>query len=116
MSASFERIRDSLAERYLVQRELGQGGMATVYLAADTRHDRDVAVKVMRSEFVDSVGAERFLREIAVSSRLSHPNVVPLFDSGEVDGIPYYVMPFIAGESLRQRLDREHQLTLSDAV
>ena len=105
-----------LAGRYQVQRELGRGGMATVYLARDTRHDRLVAVKVMRPELAASLGAERFLREIAIAASLTHPHILPLHDSGAADGLLYYVMPFIDGESLRDRLTREGQLPVEEAV
>jgi serine/threonine-protein kinase len=91
----------ALAGRYTVERELGHGGMATVYLARDVRHGRAVAVKVLRSELSQAVTAERFLREINIAARLQSPHVLPLFDSGEKDGLLYYVMPYVEGESLR---------------
>jgi hypothetical protein len=93
MTAALERVQSALAPRYLVQRELGAGGMAVVYLAEDPRHGRLVAVKVMRSELAAALGPERFLREIRIAARLRHPNIVPLYDSGEADGLHYYVMP-----------------------
>jgi TolB-like protein len=105
-----------LNDRYLVTRELGRGGMATVYLAHDQRDDRDVAVKVLLPDVGMALGAQRFLREIAVASRFSHPRILPLYDSGEYDGQLYYVMPFVAGESLRARLDRAGPLSIDDAV
>ena len=106
----------SLAARYDVERELGQGGMATVYLAEEKKHGRKVAIKVMRPELAASVGSDRFLREIGIAARLSHPHIVPLIDSGEAEGLLYYVSPFIAGGSLRNRLDREERLSIRDAL
>jgi eukaryotic-like serine/threonine-protein kinase len=106
----------ALSERYGIERELGQGGMATVYLARDLRHDRDVAVKVLRAELAESLGRERFLREIRLAAKLSHPHILPLFDSGDADGRLYYVMPTVEGSSLRNRLDRERQLPVAVAV
>lgn len=101
---------------YAIQRELGRGGMAVVYLAHDLQHGRDVAVKVLRSDVASAVGVERFLQEIRIESALQHPHILPLLDSGTVDGVPYYVMPYIAGETLRSRLDRERQLAIPDAL
>ena len=109
-------LRDSLADRYDVERELGRGGMATVYLATDRKHRRSVAIKVLDQDLAASLGAERFLREIQTSARLQHPNILALHDSGEVEGSLYYVMPFVAGESLRHRLDREKRLPLDEAL
>jgi eukaryotic-like serine/threonine-protein kinase len=109
-------LRDALADRYRLERELGAGGMATVYLAHDTRHDRPVAVKVLRAEHGLALGAERFDREIKLLARLRHPFVLPLHDSGEAAGALYFVMPYIDGESLRSRLTREHCLSQSSAV
>src|SRR5262249_17608435 len=111
-----ERLRASLADRYSVQRELGRGGMAIVFLARDLRVDRQVALKVLRPEVAASVGTERFLREIHVTSELQHPNLLALFDTGEADGCLYYSMPYVAGESLRARLWREGQLPIEEAV
>ncbi len=105
-----------LADRYRVEREIGRGGMATVFLAEDLQFGRQVALKVMRPELAVSLGVERFLREIRLAARLSHPNIVPVLDSGEVSGLAYYVMPFIDGESLRTRLDRDGPLKLEMAV
>ena len=105
----------ALAGRYAVEREIGQGGMATVYLAQDLRHGRRVAIKVLRPEIAIGLGPERFLREVAVTAQLDHPHIVPLLDSGEGHGLVYYVMPFVEGETLRQRLAREKQLSLEDA-
>ena len=96
--------------RYTVERELGRGGMAIVYLAHDLRHDRLVALKTLRPELLPALGPERFLREIQIAARLQHPNILPLHDSGEVGGMLYYIMPYVEGESLRARLDREGQL------
>src|SRR5256712_1305765 len=111
-----ERVRASLAGRYTIERELGRGGMATVYLARDVKHDRPVALKVLRPELAASVGAERFLREIQVTAHLTHPNILPLLDSGRADDFLYYVTPYVEGESLRNRLDREGQLPVAEAV
>ncbi len=113
---TIERLRASLADRYRIERELGQGGMATVYLAQDLKHDRKVAVKVLRPELAAVLGAERFLAEIRVTAKLQHPNLLPLFDSGEADGFLYYVMPFVEGETLRARLLRERQLPVDETV
>ncbi len=100
-------LRRALADRYRLDRELGRGGMATVYLARDLKHDRDVALKVLHADLAASLGAERFLRELRVTATLQHPHILPLFDSGEADGLLYYVMPYVAGGSLRERLRRE---------
>jgi serine/threonine protein kinase/tetratricopeptide (TPR) repeat protein len=109
-------LTDALKDRYRLERELGRGGMATVYLAEDLKHDRLVALKVLHPDLVASMGPERFLREIKVVARLSHTHIVPLYDSGQAGGFLYYVMPYVEGESLRQRLDRERQLPVDDAV
>ncbi len=111
-----DRLAAALADRYRLERELGQGGMATVHLAQDLRHDRRVAVKVLRSELAAVIGAERFLAEIRTTANLQHPHILPLFDSGSADGFLYYVMPFVEGETLRDRLVRERQLPVADAV
>src|SRR5690606_21011314 len=111
-----ERLQTALADRYRIERELGQGGMATVYLAQDLRHDRKVAIKVLRPELAAIIGAERFLREIKTIATLQHPHILGLIDSGEVHGTAYYVMPFVDGESLRDRLHREKQLPIGDAI
>jgi eukaryotic-like serine/threonine-protein kinase len=116
MTALHERLQAALAERYRIERELGAGGMATVFLAHDPRHDRKVAIKLFRPELCAILGAERFLTEITVTGNLQHPHILPLYDSGSADGLLYYVMPFVEGESLRQRLDRERQLPVSEAV
>ncbi len=116
MSAAMDRLAAALADRYRVERELGQGGMATVYLAEDLKHRRKVAIKVLRPELAAVIGAERFLREIQTIATLQHPHILGLIDSGEVNGTAYYVMPFVEGESLRDRLRREKQLPINDAV
>ena len=110
------RLNAALEGRYRLERELGQGGMATVYLAEDLRHKRNVALKVLKPELAAVVGAERFLAEIESTAGLQHPHILPLFDSGEADGFLFYVMPYIEGESLRERLDREKQLPVDEAV
>ena len=106
----------ALADRYRLERELGQGGMATVYLAHDVRHDRQVAIKVVHPDLAATLGPERFLAEIKTTAKLQHPHILPLLDSGEAGGVLFYVMPFIAGESLRDRLTREQQLPVDEAV
>ncbi len=116
MSNVLERLSRVLADRYSVQRELGAGGWATVYLATDQKHQREVALKVLRPEVASAIGLERFVREIEISARLRHPNILPLFDSGEADGLFYYVMPFVEGESLRDILNRETQLSIDDTL
>ena len=116
MSDTFERLKAALAAHYAIQEELGAGGMATVYLAHDVKHDRKVAVKGLRPELAAAIGPERFLREIKIAANLTHPHIVPLHDSGEADGFLYYVMPFIDGESLRQLLQREGRLDTGRAV
>jgi len=110
------RLQAALADRYRLDRELGAGGMATVYLAHDARHGRSVALKLLRPELAAVIGAERFLAEIRTTANLQHPHILPLFDSGEVDGFLFYVMPFVEGESLRDRLNREKQLPFGEAV
>ena len=110
------RLKTSLGDRYRLERELGAGGMATVYLAEDLRHHRRVAVKVLRPELAAIIGADRFLAEIRTTANLQHPHILPLFDSGEADGFLFYVMPYVEGESLRDRLRRETQLPIADAV
>jgi len=109
-------LQAALASHYTIERELGRGGMACVFLAQDVKHRRPVAVKVLRPEVAAVVGAERFLREVEVIARLTHPHILPLHDSGEAAGFLYYVMPFVEGESLRERLNREKQLPLDDAL
>ena len=116
MPDDIERLRAALSGQYDVQSEAGSGGMATVYLARDLKHDRQVAVKVLRSELAATLGPDRFPREIKIVAQLQHPHILPLYDSGESDGFLYFVMPFIDGESLRAKLDREGQLPVRDAV
>ena len=116
MSSPFERLAAALADRYRIERELGQGGMATVYLAEDIKHKRKVALKVLKPELAAVLGAERFVQEITTTAALQHPHILPLFDSGTVDGFLFYVMPFIDGETLRTKLDRERQLGVDEAV
>ena len=109
-------IGSEFAGRYLIERRLGQGGMGTVYYARDQKHGRPVAIKVLRPELAAAIGPDRFLREISIAARLAHSHILPLHDSGETDGLLWYVMPFVDGESLRQRLDRERQLPVDDAL
>ena len=116
MPQVLERVGSVLADRYVLERELGRGGMATVYLGRDLKQVRQVAVKVLRPELAAALGPDRFLREIAFASRLTHPHILPLHDSGDADGLLYYVMPFVAGESLRERLQREGPLPLDEVV
>ncbi|HEV8400061.1 MAG TPA: protein kinase [Gemmatimonadales bacterium] len=111
-----ELLNTALAGRYTIERELGRGGMATVYLANDVKHRRPVAIKVLRPELAAAMGPDRFLREVEIAASLNHPHILALYDSGEADGLLFYVMPYVAGESLRNRLDREHQLPLADAL
>ena len=106
----------ALADRYRIERELGAGGMATVYLAHDLKHDRDVAIKVLHPELAAALGGDRFLSEIKTTARLQHPHILPLLDSGSADGLLYYVMPYVTGETLRARLERERQLPMDDAL
>jgi eukaryotic-like serine/threonine-protein kinase len=116
LSDPVDRLRDALSRSYRLERELGQGGMATVYLAHDLRHDRDVAIKVLHQDLGAALGGERFLSEIRTTARLQHPHILPLLDSGAADGFLYYVMPYVPGETLRARLERERQLPIEDAV
>ena len=111
-----DRLKTALSDRYAVQEEIGAGGMATVYLAEDLKHHRKVAVKVLRPELAAALGPERFLREITTTAQLNHPHILPLHDSGEADGFLFYVMPYVEGESLRDRLNRETQLPIDDAL
>jgi serine/threonine protein kinase len=113
---TIEGFGAALSERYSVVRELGRGGMAFVLLAHDTRHGRDVAIKVLLPELAALLGAERFLAEIRTTASLQHPHILPLFDSGDAGGFLYYVMPYVKGESLRDRLERERQLPIDEAV
>ena len=116
MPDTIDRLTAALADRYAIERELGAGGMATVYLAEDLKHHRNVAVKVLRPELTAVLGAERFLKEIEVTASLQHPHILPLFDSGDADAFLYYVMPHVEGESLRDRLNRDKQLPIEEAV
>ena len=116
MTENVDRLTAALSDRYAIEHEIGAGGMATVYLAQDLKHDRKVAVKVLRPELAAVVGAERFLHEIKLTANLQHPHILPLHDSGEMDGLLFYVMPYVEGESLRAKLDREKQLRVAEAV
>ncbi len=116
MPDPLEHLKTALANRYLIEGEIGRGGMATVYLAEDLKHRRQVAIKVLDPELARVLGSDRFLREVQVTANLNHPHILPLHDSGEADGFLYYVMPYIEGETLRERMDREGQLPLDDAL
>ncbi|MHC4109348.1 MAG: serine/threonine-protein kinase, partial [Planctomycetota bacterium] len=116
MSDTLSSLSAALADRYRIEREVGAGGMATVYLAEDLKHRRKVALKVLRPELAAALGAERFVREITTTANLQHPNILPLFDSGEADGFLYYVMPFVEGQSLRDRLAAQGELSPADAM
>ena len=111
-----DRLSAALADRYRIERELGDGGMATVYLARDLKHERDVAIKVLHPDLAAALGAERFLTEIRTTANLQHPHILPLHDSGEADGFLFYVMPFIDGETLRTRLSRTRLLSIPEAL
>jgi serine/threonine protein kinase/Tfp pilus assembly protein PilF len=115
-STPLEKIRETFSGAYTIDRELGRGGMATVYLAQDSKHERLVALKVLHPELAASLGPERFLREIKLAARLNHPHILPLHDSGDTNGFLYYVMPYVEGESLRDKLEREQQLSIDEAV
>ena len=116
MTDTFERLKAALADRYTIEQEIGAGGMATVYVAHDIKHDRKVALKLLRPELAAMIGAERFLNEIKVTANLHHPHILPLHDSGEADSFLYYVMPFVEGDTLRDKIDREKQLGIEDAI
>ncbi|TFH64871.1 MAG: serine/threonine protein kinase, partial [Gemmatimonadales bacterium] len=116
MSDTDARLHAALADRYRLEEEIGAGGMATVYLAHDLRHNRKVALKVLRPDLAALIGAERFLKEIETTANLQHPHILPLHDSGEADGFLYYVMPFVEGDTLRDKLTREKQLSVNEAV
>src|SRR5213076_339321 len=116
MAELLARLRGALADRYTIDRVLDHGGTATVYLAQDLKHGRAVAVKVLRPELAAALGAERFLREIEIAARLTHPHILPLHASGEAAGFLYYVMPFVEGEALRDLLHREPQLPIEEAL
>ena len=111
-----DRLAQALSDRYRLERELGEGGTAVVYLATDLKHSRKVALKVLRPELAVAVGPDRFLAEIRTTANLQHPHILPLFDSGEAGGFLYYVMPYVAGESLRERLDRDGALPEDQAL
>src|SRR5687767_12623614 len=111
-----DRLITALADRYRIERELGAGGMATVYLAQDLKHDRKVAIKVLKPELAAVLGAERFVVEIKTTAAMSHPHILPLFDSGTADGFLFYVMPYIQGETIREKLNRETQFGVDEAV
>jgi serine/threonine-protein kinase len=110
------RLSSALGDRYRVVREVGRGGMAMVFVADDLKHGRRVALKVLRPELAAAMGEERFLREIEIAARLNHPSILGLHDSGEAEGLLYFVMPFVEGESLRERLDREGPLSLEEGL
>ena len=116
MTEAPDKLQAALADRYRIERELGSGGMATVYLAEDLKHHRNVAIKVLREDLAASIGAQRFLREIEIAAQLQHPNILTLLDSGNADGFLFYVMPYVTGQSLRERLSREGELPVHDAV
>lgn len=116
MNDPVDKLKQALADRYRIERTIGRGGMATVYLAHDIRHDRQVAIKVLRPDLAATLGGERFLREIRIAAKLTHPHILPLHDSGEEAGLLYYVMPYIEGESLREKLNREGELPIPEAV
>ncbi|HET8625614.1 MAG TPA: serine/threonine-protein kinase, partial [Gemmatimonadales bacterium] len=111
-----DRLRNSLADRYRIDRELGRGGMATVFLAHDLRHDRPVALKVLHADLAIALGPERFLREIRLCARLQHPHILVVHDSGNADGSLWFTMPYVEGETLRSRLRRDRQLPIDDAL
>ena len=116
MPTLLDRLNEALAGRYSVESEIGRGGMATVFLAEDLRHHRRVAIKVLHPELASAVGTERFLNEVEIVAGLTHPHILTLIDSGEAEGLLYYVMPYVDGESLRDRIQRETQLPVDDAI
>ncbi len=116
MPQDLSRLSSALADRYTIERELGKGGMATVYLAHDLKHDRQVALKILRRDLSHELSADRFGREIKLAARLTHPHILPLFDSGEADGFLYYVMPVMEGESLRDRIEKTKQMAIEEAI
>ncbi len=116
MTEITSRLAAALADRYKIERLLGEGGMATVFLAHDLKHDRNVALKVLKPELAAILGAERFLNEIKVTANLQHPNILPLYDSGEADTFLYYVMPFVEGAGLRETMDRKKQLSVEETI
>src|SRR5881628_3887193 len=116
MDSILDALREALKDRYRVDDQIGRGGMATVYSAQDLRHDRRVAIKVLSPDLAASLGAERFAREIRIAARLSHPNILTIYDSGTAGTLLFYVMPYVDGESLRDRLKREHQIGIDAAI
>src|SRR6476661_10446172 len=116
MSVLADRFQNVLSDRYVIERELGRGGMSVVFLARDIRHERPVAIKVFRADVADASGAERFQREIRLLARLQHPHILPLYDSGTLGETSYFVSPFVEGESLRERLKRDHLLPVEESV
>ncbi|NIM52820.1 MAG: protein kinase [Gemmatimonadales bacterium] len=116
MTDQLDRLKAAFTGRYRIEREIGSGGMATVYLAKDLKHGRQVAIKVMRPEIASALGVDRFLREISIASKLNHPHIIPVYDSGQVDGLVYFTMPYVDGQSLRRRLHLEGRLTLAEAL
>jgi serine/threonine-protein kinase len=116
MADQLDRLKNALTDRYAIEREIGSGGMATVYLAKDIRHDREVAIKVLRPDLAAVLGPDRFLQEIKIAAQLQHPNILPLHDSGEADGCLYFVMPYVEGQSLREKLTKEGELPIGEAV
>ena len=116
MADALDRLKAALADRYTIERELGRGGMAVVYLAQDHRHKRRVAVKILQPEIAAQLGPQRFLREIEIAARLQHPNILPMYDSGGVGDTLYYVMPHVEGESLQDCLNREKRLPVKDVL
>ncbi|HSE66813.1 MAG TPA: serine/threonine-protein kinase, partial [Gemmatimonadales bacterium] len=111
-----DKLSTALSDRYRIERELGQGGMATVFMAHDLKHDRQVAIKVLRPELAAMIGSDRFLQEIRVTARLRHPHILPLYDSGAVDGVLYYVSPLVEGGSLKAKLEREGKIPAAEAI
>ena len=116
MSAEYDNLRSALSDRYRIVAEVGKGGMATVFRAEDLKHGRTVAIKILSPDLSHSIGKERFEREVRIAARLAHPHIVQVYDSGEAGGLLYYVMPLVVGESLRDRLTREHQLPIDDRL
>ena len=116
MAIPFNKLKAALAEQYELEREIGQGGMGTVYLARDRRHDRPVAIKVLRPDVAESIGSDRFLREVRLAARMTHPRIVPVYDSGEKGGYLFYVMPYLPGETLGDLLRREGELKAGPAL
>ena len=116
VAEGFARLSSALADRYRIEREIGAGGMATVYVACDVRHERKVAIKVLHPDLAARLGSERFIREIKVTANLQHPNILPLYDSGAAEDFLYYVMPYVDGESLRAKIDRDRQMSVEETI